>query len=443
MNMQEDTKLNNLLETYNKLEELFKTSQLVMLVFNTHVTNEYRYFSRAIVDYLKTVDSEEKDKHLSRAEVALSAAYNDIIDSILNYIKSAVVDNKAQFTNINVSKILEDMDYKKVLEAMKKADEMVLRSRYKRETRLENYVAFSKTQEYKDLIEFSLHINELQIRCEIESETTPEERYNVLIDNLKFALKNNDSTIYPKFELFIQPKISMPNEELKGGEALVRFYINEETMLSPDDFLEILFSMDYHLDLSFWVLNNSVEIIKDWVDKKYIDNSFDLAINTAPSHISSEIFIQYLNKKVIQEKVSKILSIEITEDWVIEEDQHKAVHYNLAELNKDIKVSFDDFGTGTTKLEFLAKISNLKTLKIDKILVDGLLTNNRIKTKKLIKGIVKLAEANDYSVVAEGVEELQQVEILKEIEVQEIQGYYFSKPLSKNDFEEKYFKNSF
>lgn len=131
----------------------------------------------------------KKKKCLSRAEVALAAAYNDIIDSILNYIKSTVIDNKAQFININVSQILVSMNYKKVLESIREADKMIIESRFDRSSRFEKYLDFSKSEHYKTLIDFALHINELQTRCEIESGTSPEERYQELLHKLKKCIK--------------------------------------------------------------------------------------------------------------------------------------------------------------------------------------------------------------------------------------------------------------
>lgn len=64
--------------------------------------------------------------------------------------------------------------------------------------------------------------------------------------------------------------------------------------MSPDYFLDILFSTEYHIDLSRWVLDESVDILKEWLSKGFIDDKFDFAINTAPSHISNEVFVKEL-----------------------------------------------------------------------------------------------------------------------------------------------------
>ena len=145
-----ETRFANLLEGYNKLEQLFKTSQLSLGDLRTSILNEHRYFARALVDYCKSTDNKTKEEAVARAEVALSCGYNDTVDAIVDKIKDFAMNVRREYWNAQVNEILNNYDYSAVCKAIKEADILISQTRKERGTRFDEYVKFADTDNFKN-----------------------------------------------------------------------------------------------------------------------------------------------------------------------------------------------------------------------------------------------------------------------------------------------------
>lgn len=444
--MKKNAKLERLLQTYNKLEALHKTSQLAMLHFMAPIMNEHRYFARALVDYCLldfAPDNSEKipkqDEAISRAEVALSSLLNDVVDSVVNHIKKTAKDIREKFWMANIAKHFNSFSYSKVLDSIDIADAMIVASREARGKRFDDYCLFVNSEHFNTLIEFALRIPQLEYICEIDS-TPGKKRQLEMIEAMRIALLDNKSTSDQpfKFDLYIQPKFSGPKEQIVGAEALLRLHKTEKKQtLTPDHFLNLAHRAYMTNDIGMWVLEKAINTIKSWNDNGLLPQGFDLAINISPTQLAGDNFASTFREKVVSSGIPRdSLSIEITEDWIFNEEQHIDVNHRLGDLCAETKVAVDDFGTGSTRIEYISRIERLSTIKIDKCLIDSLHSKNQNRTKNFISGIVALAKKNGLTTVAEGVQERDQFDVLvNEIGVDHIQGYLVGKPMPINEFE--------
>ncbi|NHN33994.1 sensor domain-containing protein [Paenibacillus agricola] len=247
-----------------------------------------------------------------------------------------------------------------------------------------------------------------------------------------FALSNDLRKALAKDELFIQymPRVQAQTTEILGVEALVRWNHPDWGLVSPAEFVPIAEETGLIIPIGEWVLREACKQNKRWQDMGF--TSMTVSVNFSVKQLLQQNILQTIDRIVEETGLSpEYLEIEITESSFISNE--KEVIHLLDELKKrKIKVSLDDFGTGFSSLYLLKQLS-LDTIKIDKSFVEEILTNP--VNKSIIECILSLAKAMNMNVVAEGVETAEQYAFLKSKECDEIQGYYFSRPLDIKDLE--------
>ena len=239
------------------------------------------------------------------------------------------------------------------------------------------------------------------------------------------ALKNNN------YKLFYQPKVCIETSKIIGAEALIRWIHPKKGFIAPSEFIPLAEENDFILKLGDWIINEALNQHLDWKNKG-IDIA--ISINISAKQFLEKDFAENLIKKIEEKSIipNKII-LEITEYILI--DNSNKVYSSLKKLHDfGIKISLDDFGTGYSSLSYLRKYP-IDYLKIDKSFVDETYSKNG---KIFIETIVKMGQMLNMKIVAEGVENSNQVEYLKSISCDLYQGYYFSKPLSAKDFEHFY-----
>lgn len=233
-------------------------------------------------------------------------------------------------------------------------------------------------------------------------------------------------------ELFVnyQPIVDPRTGKLRGMEALIRWINKELGFVSPGEFISIAEDVGLIVPIGYWIFERVAEQITEWKSKGY---DIQMAsVNVSSIQIRQPDFVETL--KSILEKTNckgEWINIEITEGTLITmTEQNLRVFNEIRELG--MTISLDDFGTGYSSLNYLKNI-RFDILKIDKSLVDDMHINSN--SKDIVDGIIQLAHKINLEVNAEGVELEEQVEALRDIECDMIQGYYFSKPLMVDDFE--------
>lgn len=238
-----------------------------------------------------------------------------------------------------------------------------------------------------------------------------------------------------EFEVYYQPIYDIKTEDIIGAEALIRWN-GENGIVFPDQFIPLAKKTGDIVDLDKFVLKEAVKTCREWIDKGKDD--FYISINASKLFLKQEGFVEFVIEELDKFNVPySALRIEITEDEIIDD-----VEYTINLLNKvrakGIKVYLDDFGVGYSSFNHI-KILPVDVIKIDRSLVANI--ESDIKTKSIVKTLIMLCHSLNLRVVCEGVEDLTQVNILKDLACDNIQGYYFSRPLPKESFNE--FVNSF
>lgn len=227
-----------------------------------------------------------------------------------------------------------------------------------------------------------------------------------------------------QFELYYQPKIDMGTEKIVGAEALIRWNHPERGIVSPSEFIPLAEEMGIIQDIGIWTLQTACLQNKKWQDMGYKPMKISVNISSAEFY-QTDIVDQI--KNILEETGLEPcwLEIELTESMaLVDIDETVRKMRDLRRLG--VGISMDDFGTGYSSLSHIKDLP-IDELKLDKSFIDKI--SEDMTTKNIISVIISLAKIVGLVVVAEGVEEREQFELLKRMKCNIAQGYLFSKPL--------------
>jgi diguanylate cyclase (GGDEF)-like protein len=220
-----------------------------------------------------------------------------------------------------------------------------------------------------------------------------------------------------------QTKIDVSTNEVQGVEALARWYQIDIGNIPPDTFIPLIEKMGLSVQFGDYMMNR---VLHDYNElKESFGKDIQISINISPSHLISSKFCDKVEslKQVYAIPDGKII-LEITEEVMIEDiDRVRSIINELHTIG--VLISLDDFGSGYSSINYLATL-DIDELKIDRVFIEQLHTNP--KSIIIVESLVDIASKYNVILVAEGVETSEQVNILKGIGCEIIQGYYFSKP---------------
>ena len=236
-----------------------------------------------------------------------------------------------------------------------------------------------------------------------------------------------------QFCIYFQPKISLDTEEFIGSEALIRYINQAGEIIAPNNFIPILEEARLIKMLDLYVFEEVCKQINIWKERKMRVKpvSINLSRSTLSYHFLADQLLALITKHNID---ISLLELEVTE--TAEVDNQLVFSQALEKLKEyGFSISIDDFGVRNASLSLFTTI-NFDILKLDRSLVKTLAQNQ--KARILIRSLAVICSDLGIKLIAEGVETLEQLDILKELRYNEVQGYLFSKPLPLNDFENKY-----
>lgn len=236
-----------------------------------------------------------------------------------------------------------------------------------------------------------------------------------------------------QFCIYFQPKISLDTEEFIGSEALIRYINQSGEIIAPNNFIPILEEARLIKMLDLYVFEEVCKQINIWKERKLRVKpvSINLSRSTLSYHFLADQLLALITKHNID---ISLLELEVTE--TAEVDNQLVFSQALEKLKEyGFSISIDDFGVRNASLSLFTTI-NFDILKLDRSLVKTLAQNQ--KARILIRSLAVICSDLGIKLIAEGVETLEQLDILKELRCNEVQGYLFSKPLPLNDFENKY-----
>jgi diguanylate cyclase (GGDEF)-like protein len=256
------------------------------------------------------------------------------------------------------------------------------------------------------------------------------EYYSTLLnDSLKqkaeldYALRK--AIINNEFTLHYQPQYNLLSGEIKGVEALIRWQNKNVKFSSPQEFIPFAEETGLILPIGDWVLRRACEEFK-LLAKKY---NITLSVNVSAVQLQQVNFIDKIKKTIKHTGFDpSLLTLELTESTMLKD---RRIPQKLNEIRKiGVKISIDDFGTGYSSLSVLKEYP-VNAVKIDRSFIKD--ATNDYKSKAMVKTIIDIADNLNFEIVAEGIEEVSQVELLKKLNCINGQGYLYCRP---NDIKE-------
>ncbi|MBA3813487.1 MAG: EAL domain-containing protein [Alphaproteobacteria bacterium] len=242
----------------------------------------------------------------------------------------------------------------------------------------------------------------------------------MLQNSLHNALENNE------FILYYQPKIDLKTRKTIGMEALIRWKRFNKVIL-PEKFIDAVEESDLIKPLTEWVLKTACIQNKEWQAKGL--PSISVAINFSINNLNEHILETVENVLKTTGLHPHHLEIELTERILMKSVENN-IHVLKSLKNLGVKISIDDFGTGYSSLSYLKRFP-IDYLKIDKSFIQDITTNP--DDSAIVVAIIVMAHSLGFKVIAEGVETKEQLTFLSKHGVDEVQGYYFSRPLSAKE----------
>lgn len=255
-----------------------------------------------------------------------------------------------------------------------------------------------------------------------------------LLEEIKFENEMENALRQGQFEAYLQPQYDIRDSKIIGAEALVRWIHPQEGVISPARFIPLFERNGFIVKVDEFIWREACKILRKWIDDGY--TPVPISVNVSRLHIFDELLCDKLVALLNEYNLPRsLLILEVTETILY--DDNEEMNRILNKLrNMGFMIAMDDFGSGYSSLNMLENMC-LDELKIDRaFMTRAVMTENG---KVIIKFIIQMANQLNLKVVAEGVETLEQAKLLLEFGCYTAQGYYYSRPVPINSFEEQAF----
>lgn len=233
-----------------------------------------------------------------------------------------------------------------------------------------------------------------------------------------------------EFTLHYQPLIDVASGKITGVEALIRWMRPGHGSVAPDDFIGAAERTGLIVPMGEWVLRTACANAARWQRAGY---DVRVAVNLSPLQFKDPQLVQMVLRALAESKLpARLLELELTESAVMQDTAANSLTLKSFQ-EQGVRIALDDFGTGHSSLSYLKRMP-LSRLKIDQSFVVGL--PDDVENFAIVKAIVAMASSLGLSVTAEGVETLQQSEVLKEMGCHSLQGYFFGRPMPAQEMDE-------
>ncbi|WP_129600809.1 sensor domain-containing protein [Anaerophilus nitritogenes] len=236
-----------------------------------------------------------------------------------------------------------------------------------------------------------------------------------------------------EFVLYYQPQVEATTGRIIGVEALIRWNHPQKGMIPPGEFISLAEETGFIVPLGEWVIYEACRQGRLWEEKGL--KGIQISVNLSPLQFQQKNIIEKI-KSILEKTGMKAenLEIEITESGaMINPDFTIELLKEMKKMN--IKVAIDDFGTGYSSLSYFTKFP-IDKMKIDQSFIRNICSDDR--NRAIVLAIINIAKSLGLSCIAEGVETQDELDLLIEYECEQIQGYFFSRPISPTSFEELY-----
>ena len=329
---------------------------------------------------------------------------------------------------------------------------------------IEHFINDMSTDLFKIVEEKQIHVY-VQPFFGITEVINPRETISMSIDNaitaLRFSEKNFEEKTYyderlvrtvteddikeieqamkdKEFIVYYQPKFSLKTNEVVSSEALIRWNSPKYGFSGPDKFLPKAEAGGIMHEIDMYVFRRVCEDLSE--NKRRGRRLLPVSVNFSLYEFYAPGFLNDLTEILDSFDLDpKYIEVEITES-TSQANSFLAISYLKKIKERGLQILMDDFGTGYSNIANLCKLP-IDKVKIDKSLVDNLVED--LKTQESVRYLINLCSVNGLESIAEGVDNVKQVEILKKLKCDTIQGYYYSRPISKEAFDNFLIENTF
>lgn len=251
-----------------------------------------------------------------------------------------------------------------------------------------------------------------------------------ILDCMEDALREK------QFKVYFQPKYDISSERVAGAEALVRWQHPTKGFMNPAEFIPLFEKNGFITELDKYVWDTTCEYIEKWISKGY--PIVPVSVNVSRTDIYNPDFIEIILGIIHKHHLQpENIHLEITETAYTDNPEQ------IIEVVKKLKligfvIEMDDFGSGYSSLNMLNELP-IDILKLDMGFVQGDLNMN---SNNILSFIISLAKWMDYAVVAEGIETEEQIQMLRNMDCNYVQGYYYAQPMPPDEFEEYMLKHN-
>lgn len=234
-----------------------------------------------------------------------------------------------------------------------------------------------------------------------------------------------------EFQVYFQPKVSLEKGRVEGAEALVRWCHPELGFVSPGEFIPILEQSEKILQLDKYVF----EKVCAWIKRREADGEeiVPVSVNLSRSHLLNDGFFAWFVETADKYGVPhEAIEFELTESTFMVQDQIQKMRAYITQMHESgFRISIDDFGTGYSSISLIREF-DVDVLKLDR---SFFLDLDDQRARDVISCLVELARKLETRIVVEGIEQKKQIEYLKELNCDIVQGFFFSKPLPESEFD--------
>lgn len=253
------------------------------------------------------------------------------------------------------------------------------------------------------------------------------EQFKESLYNRKFIEENMQAAITEKqFLMYLQPKYSIAKNEIIGAEALIRWLHPERGMIYPNQFIPIIEENGFIKKVDYYIWAEACRFIKKCENAGI--SSCPISVNVSRIHLRDNECMQVLSDMIKDNDIPKsLLELEITETADDQQVSMKAMQLK----EEGFTLLMDDFGSGYSSLNILLE-TPFDVIKLDKKFMENMMVSS--KGRLILEQVVSMADKLNLGLLAEGVETKEQIDLLQKIGCDQVQGYYYAKPMPKEEF---------
>lgn len=423
----------NTVESSIELEDIARMDEMQSMIKNISAV---RHFRRNVYNL---IFSSSKNIAFIQFDIRKFKLINDLYgekfgDEILNFIIKRLGEychEEQFFINLRSDVFMIVTEYgneEELTELVKHLDERITNFKnVKLQLSYGIYTVEDKTMELRQMEDRSAMARKAAKNNILTNVVFYKEQFKVSLYNRKFIEENMQSAIAERqFMMYLQPKYSIAKNEIIGAEALVRWRHPERGMIYPNQFIPIIEENGFIKEVDYYIWGEACRFIRRCEEAGI--RSCPVSVNVSRVHLQDNECIRMLSEMIDDNYISKeLLELEITESADDQQISMKALLLKEAGFT----LLMDDFGSGYSSLNILLE-TPFDVIKLDKKFMENMMVSN--KGKLILEQVVLMADKLELGLLAEGVETKEQIDLLENIGCDQVQGYYYAKPMPEEEF---------